>query len=112
MRTKPENPRVRVQHLRATRCFGQAVPAHDGLAAPRIRSREERVIILEELDFSWTRSDIARAVELWNAGAGLVEIAEQLRGSGGRAQYETLLLLVHLAREGKISERPGGILGN
>lgn len=110
MINKPGNPRVKIQPVRATRDFAQSVAAGEGRDAPRFK-RLQGQIILDQLDF-WLGDDaIARAIEMWDAGASISEMAQEIRGRTVRAEYETLLLLVHLDWKGRLKPRPGGLFG-
>lgn len=66
-----------------------------------------KVIILEELDFEWDKKDIEKVNELWNQGAHLKNISKAVN----RSPEETFLLLMHLAKKGKIKERENYIWG-
>lgn len=78
----------------------------------KLQPKEQLVIILDELDFSWFPGEIEQALAFWDAGMSLPEMAERLRpGRGDDGQYEVMLLLLHLARQEKIAPRPGGIWG-
>ncbi|MCG8400082.1 MAG: hypothetical protein MJA84_00630, partial [Firmicutes bacterium] len=66
-----------------------------------------KVVILESLDFSWRRSDMDRATKMWQAGVPIPEMAADLK----RESDEVLLLVIHLARAGRIRGRKGGLLG-
>ena len=80
-------------------------------------------IILDDLEFAWKEDDIKQAEAMWKAGSKFVDIVDAVRppglrpGGGGRpVPYdtradETALLLIHLAREGRIKRRRGGVLG-
>lgn len=96
-------PRI-AKHTHGTRVF-DAGPVTTKLK-PRKRA-EQKVIILENLDFSWLRSDMDRAAEMWQAGVPVPEMADEL----GREPDEVLMLVIHLARRGRIGSRKGGLLG-
>ena len=83
----------------------------------KLRPQTELTIILEDLDFSWHQHEIDLAVELWNSGVGIADIAKQIRPTAyplrtaRDAEDEVALLIMHLCRQGKIRPRPGGIFG-
>lgn len=66
--------------------------------------RDQRVIVLEELDFVWDKSELKKLRDLWNEGAPLEEISESLDRDGD----EVFLALIHLARDkrSKIISKP------
>lgn len=66
-----------------------------------------KVIILEDIDFEWDAKDIHKVLILWHQGAHLVDIAKFIN----RSPEETFLLLMHLAKKGKIKERENYIWG-
>ena len=80
------------------------------------------VIILDDLDFCWSKSDIKKVTEMWLAGEKFPDIVETARpysrkGEGNKSSSydsradEVALLLIHLARQGIIKRRKGGVLG-
>ena len=83
----------------------------------KLRPREELVVVLEDLDFSWFQSEINQVAEMWEEGASLAEIAATVRpprrGLKTKAdtEDEVALLIFHLAREGRIEPRTGGLWG-
>ncbi len=64
----------------------------------------ELYIACMDMDFSWYPAEVDRAISLYNAGASLVELAQGLDRDGD----ETFILLLDLARRGKIQAREGG----
>jgi len=91
-----------------------AIRATRNYAAPDVTHRRqkhalaERVIVLEDLDFAWTKEQVARFREMWKAGVSLEEMAERLR----RDLDEVALLAMHERRQGNIEPRPGGWKGD
>lgn len=74
------------------------------------------IFALGDLDFSWNESTAKTVIELWNDGQPIWEISKQTRPANrfkdiDDAQFEVMVLLMHLIREGRISMREGGILG-
>ena len=78
----------------------------------------EGEVILEDIDFYWPRDKIQTAIQLWQENTPIEDMVEKLRPArscGARVSYdrradEVALLLMHLARQGKISLREGGIM--
>lgn len=70
-------------------------------------ARERKEIILEELDFGWTRREKNLAKDMWNEGKPIDEMARIFN----RKPDEVFMLLFELARKGRIQERPGWIYG-
>lgn len=66
------------------------------------------MIILEDLDFSFTDTEVERAKTLWRAGAHFKDICKGFRN---REEDEVFLLLLHLSRQSQISKRKGFIWG-
>lgn len=67
----------------------------------------EIYIVLEDLDFSWEHWEITRAIEMWQEGYDIRDISTELEREGD----EVFLLLLDLARKGRINERDNGIFG-
>ncbi|MDW7672377.1 MAG: hypothetical protein SCK57_12205 [Bacillota bacterium] len=65
------------------------------------------VIILDDLDFTFSPSDLCNAAAMWNSGATDREIADAIRPRGSRqaALDEVTLLLMHLRRRKHIKHR-------
>jgi hypothetical protein len=72
--------------------------------------RNERVLIFEEDDFSfvWTKKEIRNVQALWNDGKHIADIAEEIK----RDQDEITVLIIWLARHGRLRKREGGVLGS
>lgn len=83
----------------------------------KLRPHTELTIILEDLDFSWHQDEIEQVIELWQGGAGIADIAKQVRPATKslRTEWDAIdevaLLIIHLSRQGCIKPRPGGIFG-
>ncbi|MTI83464.1 MAG: hypothetical protein FH756_06050 [Firmicutes bacterium] len=99
-------PAPRTNNHQATWVFGAAPDRNQRLrkSKPQVESKE---VILEDLDFAWRPSEQSRAVVMWNDGTNIPNMARELK----RQQDEVLMLVVHLARRGKIESRQGGLLG-
>jgi len=80
----------------------------------KLQPKKELVIILDDLDFSWTEYEVYQAMLMWTAMYSIEEMAQKLRpyDSKGNAIDEVTLLIMHLSRQGKIKRRQGGVLGN
>ncbi len=70
----------------------------------KTRPKSKLVIILDDLDFSWTKLEVAKAILMWKSGYSLGEMAKQLRpyDSTKDAIDEVALLIMHLRRRKKI----------
>lgn len=78
----------------------------------------EQIIVLDDLDFSWTESEVKQVKQLWKKGVSIVEIANTVRKQNldfyrkdQDAIDETALLIIHLGRKGQIKSRKGGVMG-
>ena len=78
-----------------------------------------QIIILDDLDFSWTIEEVEEVKKLWKDGVNIVDIAQQVRKKTPDfyrkeqdAINETALLIMHLDRKGQIKPRKGGIFGS
>lgn len=67
----------------------------------------ELYIALDSLDFTWFPDEVSQAIEAWEGGIHISDIAKAFR----RPEAEVFLLLLDLASQGKITEREGGIFG-
>jgi hypothetical protein len=74
----------------------------------RAQPQDRFHIILEDLDFAWTRQEMDVFIARWNNGQPLQKIAASLRPllCPEDALDETLLLAIHLHRKGRIKTRP------
>ena len=80
----------------------------------KVRPKDKLVIVLDDLDFSWTKIEVVEAILMWRIGYSLEEMEKQLRPHDGvkNAIDEVALLIMHLARQGKVGPREGGIFGS
>lgn len=74
----------------------------------KLRPSEPLYIACEDFDFTWTKAEVERVIKFWAYGYPVDKIATKL----GRPVTDTFVLLYDLAEKGKITSRPGGILGN
>lgn len=74
----------------------------------KLRPKSELIIALEGLDFTWFPEEAEKVKKLWRAGWHIGYIAEQTQ----RDQDEVAVLIMHLARKGKIKYRNTGVFGN
>lgn len=74
----------------------------------KLRPKETLVIALDDLDLSFTKAEIGAVLDFWGEGVHIADIAEELN----RDQDEIAVLIMHLARKGKIQNRKRGVLGN
>lgn len=72
------------------------------------RFQEDTIIILDDLEFTWEIDDIKKVKSLWDSGQSIENITAAVKREGD----EVFLLLLHLARHEKISQRVGYIWGN
>ncbi len=92
----------------ATRHFTLDDPAKGtptGRKPHKVKRKE--IIILEDLNFGWARAQMTEFRQLWGLGQSIPKIAKYF----GRQDDEVLLLMIHEARQGNVSARPGGIFG-
>lgn len=64
-------------------------------------------IALQDLDFSWYPREVEKVRELWAQGKSVRKIGKIME----RDPDEVTLLIMSLARERRISPRPGGAIG-
>lgn len=62
-------------------------------------------IALEDVDFVWDADKVTKFRELWNQGASIYELEEEL----GRDQDDIAMLIMDQSRRGKIERRPMGL---
>ncbi len=74
----------------------------------KLRPKNELIIALDDLDFSWFPAEVAKVKQLWNQGLHIADIATKVK----RDQDEVAVLIMHLAREEKIAKRKMEVLGN
>ncbi|GKU81227.1 helix-turn-helix domain containing protein [Niallia sp. NCCP-28] len=68
---------------------------------PKGYSRRNIVIVLEEVNFIWDRSELKEIVQMWKKGISLWEMGEYF----GRDPDEVMLACIHLAKEKRIQYR-------
>lgn len=73
----------------------------------KCRPKQNLYIALMDLDFSWFPSEVEQVQQLWQAGEHIADIAQQLR----RDEDEVAILIIDLARQGKVQERKNGAYG-
>ena len=76
----------------------------------KMEPKEPIIFMLDKFDLTTNKSEINRAKELWNKGKSIYYIADKLRPTQ-RGTTETFLLLLHMAEEGIIKPRKGGMWG-
>lgn len=65
-------------------------------------------IVCEEMNFFWEESDLNKLVKMWNKGTSPKKMAAYLDRED---PDEVLFALIQLAKDGRISERKGGLFG-
>ena len=63
--------------------------------------RQKIYIALEEMNFVWCWSEVEEFIQMWDDGTPFLEIAEHF----GRDSDELALLLMDLARKGRVKSR-------
>jgi len=71
---------------------------------------EPIIFMLDKFDLTTNKSEIEKVKRLWNKGTNIHKIAEKIRPTQ-RGTTETFLLLLHMAEEGIIKPRKGGMWG-
>ena len=71
---------------------------------------EPIIFMLDKFDLTTNKSEIEKVKRLWNKGTNIHKIADKIRPTQ-RGTTETFLLLLHMAEEGIIKPRKGGIWG-
>ena len=71
---------------------------------------EPIIFMLDKFDLTTSKSEIEKVKRLWNKGTNIHKIAEKIRPTQ-RGTTETFLLLLHMAEEGIIKPRKGGMWG-
>ncbi len=74
----------------------------------KLRPEAEVYIALEDLDFAWEPNEIETISNMWESGKSILKISEKTE----REIDEVALLLMDLARKGKIRERKEGVFEN
>lgn len=72
------------------------------------KTRKNRVIVCEDLDFVWDEPELVELAELWNAGASVESMAEHF---GREDPDEVLMAIIHIARADMIATRKNGLKG-
>lgn len=74
-----------------------------------IAEKEESHLLMDDLDIDWkvTNSERRKFRELWNDGASLNTIEDELK----RSQIEVTLLVIEQAKLGHIEQRSHGVYG-
>lgn len=70
--------------------------------------RQNRVIVCEELDFTWERKELNKLARMWKKGQSILEMAVEVE----RDPDEVLIALIHLAKKNKVEKREGGLFGH
>jgi len=71
---------------------------------------EPIIFMLDKFDLTTNKSEIEKVKRLWNKGTNIHKIADKIRPTQ-RGTTETFLLLLHMAEEGIIKPRKGGMWG-
>lgn len=74
----------------------------------KLRPQEELIVALDDLDFSWFPVEVNKVKKLWSLGWHIADIAKHMK----RDPDEVAVLIMHLARQGRIRRRRMGVLGN
>lgn len=72
------------------------------------RPKERLYIACLDMDFSWLPVEVEKAVDMWQEGKPIWEIAKELN----RCPDEAAVLIIDQARKSKISPRFGGVHGS
>lgn len=78
------------------------------LTSTKLRPPVRLHIALADLDFSWYPHEVLKVRKMWQAGAHIEDIAKAVK----RDCDEVAVLLIDLARDGKIQRRQLGIYGS
>ncbi|MBP1999731.1 hypothetical protein J2Z69_000750 [Paenibacillus shirakamiensis] len=71
------------------------------------RSRNKLLIACEEMDFTWSDSEVKEFVSMWKAGISI----EQMAAKFERDPDEVLVLAIDRCRADSIGKRSGGARG-
>jgi hypothetical protein len=74
---------------------------------PQHVARKNIYIALEELNFIWDEHRLEDFIYLWDEGQPLINISKYFK----RDVDEVLVLVIDLARKGRITPRKGGLMG-
>lgn len=72
-----------------------------------VQTRRNIYTALEDMDFTWSMSEVEKFDEYWNAGVALATVARILE----RDADECAILAMDRARQGKIHAREYGVYG-
>ncbi|OEH86231.1 hypothetical protein BHU72_11895 [Desulfuribacillus stibiiarsenatis] len=84
-----------------------AIPTASFPNSPGYQGESGVYIVLEDLDFIWSKQDIKVVRQLWNENVSIKEISKQV----GREVDEVALLIMDQARKGIIKKRKNGVWG-
>ena len=70
----------------------------------KLRPQEELIVALDDLDFSWFPVEVNKVKKLWSLGWHIADIAKHMK----RDPDEVAVLIMHLARQGRIKRRRMG----
>ncbi len=76
----------------------------------KMEPKEPIIFMLDKFDLTTNATEIEKVKRLWNKGTNIHKIAEKIRPTQ-RGTTETFLLLLHMAEEGIIKPRKGGMWG-
>jgi hypothetical protein len=76
----------------------------------KIELTEPIIYMLDKFDLTTNSTEIAAVKKLWDKGTNIHKIADKIRPTQ-RGTTETFLLLLHMAEEGIIKPRAGGMWG-
>jgi len=71
------------------------------------RPKKEVYIACYDMNFSWFEEDVEKVIRYWKYGLSIAEMGKRLR----RDTDEIGILLIDLAKKGKIKPREGGLFG-
>lgn len=86
-----------------------AQPKKKYLDKCKLRPNDELVFALEDLDLTFYREEVEKVTRLWKYGWHISDISKYINN---RDQDEVAVLVMHLARQGKIRLRKNGVFGN
>ena len=76
----------------------------------KMELKEPIIFMLDKFDLTTNSTEIEAVKKLWNKGTSIHKIADKIRPTQ-RGTTETFLLLLHMAEEGIIKPRKGGMWG-
>lgn len=71
------------------------------------QNKEEKYIVLADLEYGWLSNDIEIVKTMWGEGYHIEDISKEI----DREIEEVFLLLLDQARKGKIKRRTNGVFG-